>query len=154
MEFQLCQHNRNPGVYWERKWKLNHLPLLSRYYLMVARRRMGPRANPYALVRIHATRYVCQHLRATPGCTSRMFPVTTTRVNVRRRQQQHLAGTMYPEKDKQETEKGWVIPTLFTKFKLDKCLFVVSMNTLRPKVAKESTRSTSVEIQKLMCLLL
>jgi hypothetical protein len=33
------------------------------------------------------------------------------------------------------------------KFKLDKCLFVVSMNTLRPGVAKGSTRSTGVEIQ-------
>jgi hypothetical protein len=33
------------------------------------------------------------------------------------------------------------------KFKLDKCLFVISMDTPRPKVAKESTRSTNVEIQ-------
>jgi hypothetical protein len=35
------------------------------------------------------------------------------------------------------------------KFKLDKCLFVISMNIPRPKVAKESTRSTNVEIQHL-----
>jgi hypothetical protein len=48
--------------------------------------------------------------------------------------------------------KGMVIPTLFTKFKLDKCLFIVSMNTLTPKVAKESARSTSVEIQQLYTL--
>jgi hypothetical protein len=54
---------------------------------------------------------------------------------------------VYPEKDKRETEKRWVIPTLFTKFKLDKCLFVVSLNTPRPEVSKESTRSASVEIQ-------
>jgi hypothetical protein len=33
------------------------------------------------------------------------------------------------------------------KFKLDKCLFLISMNIPRPKVAKESTRSTNVEIQ-------
>jgi hypothetical protein len=97
---------------------------------------MCPRANKYALVRIHAPRYVRQRLRATPGRTIRTFPLITTRGNVRQRLYQHLAGMMYPEKDKQETEKGWVVPTLFKKFKLDKCLFVVSMNTLRPKVAK------------------
>jgi hypothetical protein len=108
---------------------------------------MVPRANTYALVRIHVPRYMCQLMRTTPGCTSRRFPLITTRGNVHQRLHQHLAGLMYPEKDKQETEKGWFIPTLFTKFKLDKCLFVVSVNSLRPKVDKEITRYVSVEIQ-------
>jgi hypothetical protein len=39
------------------------------------------------------------------------------------------------------------MPTLFKKFKLE-CLFVISMDIPRPKVAKESTRSTNVEIQQ------
>jgi hypothetical protein len=56
---------------------------------------------------------------------------------------------MYPEEDKQATEKGLVIPTLLTKFNLDNRLFVISMDIHRPKVAKESTRSTDVGIQQL-----
>jgi hypothetical protein len=54
---------------------------------------------------------------------------------------------MYPEEDRQATERGLLIPTLFTKFKLDKCLFVISMDIPRPKVAQEGTRSMNVEIQ-------
>jgi hypothetical protein len=89
VEFEMCQHNRNPGVCWERKWRLVHLPLLSIYCLSVTRRQAGPRANTYALVRIHAPRYWCQSMRATPGCTCRTFPLITTRRNIRRRIHQH-----------------------------------------------------------------
>jgi hypothetical protein len=131
---------------WERKWTLTHLPLLTRSYIMVTRRQMGRCANPYALVHIHANRYVRQHPRVTPECMSHTFP-PTTRGNVRQRLHQHLDGLMYPEEDRQATEKGLVIPTLFTKFNLNKCLFVISMDIPRQKVAKESTRSTNVEIQ-------
>jgi hypothetical protein len=42
--------------------------------------------------------------------------------------------------------KGISDPPLFMKFKLDKLLFVISMDIPIPKVAKESTRSMNVEI--------
>jgi hypothetical protein len=113
---------------------------------MVTRRKMGRREKLYALAHIHANRYVRQHPHATPGCMSRTFP-PMTRGNVRQRLHQHLVGMMYPEEDRQATEKGLMILTLFNKFKLDKCLFVISMDIPRPKVAKESIRSMNVEIQ-------
>jgi hypothetical protein len=83
MQQLIWTENMSTAGCWERKWILTHTPLLSRSYLMLARRRMGPHAHTYTLVRIHAPHYVRQRLRATPGCTSRTFTLITTRGNVR-----------------------------------------------------------------------